>query len=508
MGTDLKGSPTQGRAQLEKISAAINVKMGSHVVLPLNSAYVAKVLRLPFGVFELDWRCGGGLPLNRLSRIWGKPSSLKSTTCLRLIRNAQHFCRHCKTPLVLDPKTGSLNCACPNPRWTLTDASQFNLLVSADYDASMNLIYGKLPDKAETKDDESAAMYIPGDKGKKTCIEFSTSDRCEPFRCLLIDTEGSTDEAWAQANGVDTSLLLLMGGNWAEQVLDLSEELLMTNELDLVILDSLDMLTPGDTLQKALTQTPKMADKAGILTRAMQKWMSAMYSGGLLSRYAPTLVTVAQVRVHDIGKPWASLAPSGGWAVGHGVALDIKLEPKKYEYKGDSALFGNFDFKVAKSKVGGFPRSKGAFRYWLRPGKGKLVGDTEDMDVVIEYATDFDFIQKQKTNWVLQSQYLNGGQEIFKTNKAMVKFLNDNISVYMELRGRTLNKLIGDDIPIEMPSIKIDKEESVKTKKKLMKTVAQVKAERDKKSGKKKSGKGLNNLLDHLHYDTPTSETE
>jgi RecA/RadA recombinase len=485
---DLKGSPELGRKRIEEISAAVNARFGSHVALPLNKVSTARVLRLPFGIFELDWRSGGGLPLNRISRIWGRPSSLKTTTGLRLIRNAQHYCRHCKLPIVKDPETGRMDCACPKPRWTMSDPSQFNLIATNKYQSSFDVQYGKLPEGSKKKEGGLAVLALEDEKGKKTNIEFTHTNRCEPFRCLLIDTEGTTDEAWVRANGVDPALLLLVGGNWAEQVLDLTEEFILSNEFDLVVMDSLDMLTPGDTIQKALTQTPRMADKANIMTRAMQKWTSAINTGGLLNRYSPTIVIVCQVRSRDIGKPWASLGPSGGWAVGHGISLDVKMTPKKYEYKEGSALFGKFEFKIAKSKVGGFPQSTGVFRFWLRPGKGRLVGDTEDLETVLEAGEAHDFLKKEGSKWVLESAFVKDGKLLFKSKGAMTTFLNENVSVYMDIRNRILSYLIGEDITITLPSEKLSLEEEKDAKRKTMKTVDEVHAERaEKKKGKTKS---------------------
>jgi len=496
VSNDRRGSPKQGRQRLAAISAQVNTKFGAHVALPLDQAAVARVRRLPFGILELDWRCGGGIPMNRIVRIWGKPSSLKSTTCLRLVRSGQHYCRHCKLPIVVNALSGEMDCACPKPRWTMADAEQFNVLSEATYESSFAIMSGVLPTGAVKDSNEFAALTAVGENGKKVNIEFVSTDRCEPFRCLYIDSEGTTDEAWARANGVDTSLLMLMGGNWAEQVLDMTEDIILTNEVDLVILDSLDMLAPGDTLTKALSQTPRIAGKAGVMTRAMQKWTSAINAGGLLNRYTPTIVIVAQVRAHDIGKPWASIKPSGGWAVGHGISLDVRLEPHKYEYKGSTALFGTFGCTIAKSKVGGFPKSKGKFRFWLRPGKGKMVGDTEDIQIVIDYGIEYKFITKISSGYVINSDNKTIDTSlILKTQKALHQYLIDNVSVYLDLRGRVLTHLIGEDVSITLPSEKIDKEELIAEKKKKMITVKEVHEAKAAKKPKKES-------LDDMFFDS------
>lgn len=493
---DKQGSPEQGRKRLDEIAAGINAKFGTHITLPLSKAAAARVMRLPFGILELDLRTGGGVPLNRSTRIWGKPSSLKSTTCLRLIRNAQQHCRHCKHTLVRVPGTGQMDCSCPRPRWTLVDTSQFGILSKFNPGYALDIQHGHAPEGMEKRGEGHAALAVPGNDGKKAYVEFCHADRCEPFRCLLIDTEGSTDEAWARANGVDTDLLLLMGSNWAEQVLDITDEIIEMGEIDFLVLDSLDMLTPGDTLEKALSQTPKVANKAGVMTRAMQKWAAAGAAGGLLNRYTPTTVIVAQVRAKDIGKPWASLAPSGGWAVGHGISLDVKLEPIKFEYKENNALFGTFGCKIAKSRVGGLPRSTGKFRFWLRPGKGRLVGDTEDVETVMEHASktlDPRLLGKRGTKYELRSGFLPGGCVQMKTLQDVKAFLDGNVSVYLDLRHRVLSYLIGEDIQITMPSEKIDAEEKLAEKKKSMRTVAQARADK-KKKGKKEKGLSLDVL--------------
>lgn len=476
MRHNLQGSPDKGRKRLEELASSVNRKWKTHMALPLHLAAKARILRLPFGVFELDWRTKGGAPINRLVRIWGKPSSLKSTSMLKVVRNAQGFCRHCKLPIVINPINNKKDCSCPNPRWTLSDPEQFQILTDED---ALAIPHGILPANAKRTKDGVAVQTIVNSNGSKDEIPFVQTDRCEPFRCLYIDTEGTIDEAWARANGVDTKLLMLIGANWAEQVLDLTEELIGTNEFDLVVLDSLDMLTPGDTLEKAISQTKKVANKAGIMTEAIQKWTAAINSGGLLNRYTPTIFIVCQVRAKDIGKPWARLAPSGGWAIEHGVSLDIKLEPKKYEYKGDQALFGNFGFQVAKSKVGGFPRSSGEFRYWLRAGKGRLIGDTEDMETVVEYAQKYTSIRKIAGNkWVLTSNFLPNNKMHFSTKGKMFDFLKDNQTIYQDVRYQVMSYLIGEDVTITLPSKKLKAEDEAKEFQRRLKA---LKAKKSKK---------------------------
>jgi chemotaxis protein CheY-P-specific phosphatase CheC len=109
-----------------------------------------------------------------------------------------------------------------------------------------------------------------------------------------------------------------------------------------------------------------------------------------------------------------------------------------------------------------------------------MVGDTEDLEMVIDEALKHEFLIKEKNKYVIKSEFL-ADEVVCKTKKALKAFLNENVSVYMDLRNRVLSYLIGEDVTITLPSEKLEQEEKLSSKKKKMKTVKEVREERKRK---------------------------
>jgi len=476
---DLGGSPEKGRERIRVASEIINKKYGTHTALPLNVAAVADVERLPFGVLSLDWKTRGGIVVGRVNRLWGKKSTLKTTLCLRAVAQAQRHCRHCKAPIVQDPVTEKRNCRCPNPRFTMANPEQFSLLTQ---EQTIQTRYGILPGPATLK---NPWVTVKNSSGKNIKVLFEETDRNEPWRCIFIDTERTIDKKWAQNNGVDTSLVALVGGKWAEMVLDTTEELILTGDFDLIVIDSLAMLTPEDEVSKSHRENPKVAGQAGVMTRAVKKWLSAMNEEGLMNRYAPTILCTDQVRMKGIGYgQHAHLAPAASNAIDHSLSLDIGMRAGGYEFDGDVAKYGTFDYTVDKNKAGGSPKVKGSFRFWLKPTRGRAVGDVEDMKVVMAEARSLGIIEDGKGKYTLLSEYLEEGEETFKTLKALTAFLENNPTVYADVRARTLQCLIMKD---EEGEIVLGSEAEKKVEEKPVEAVEKPKRKQGKKKGVKKS---------------------
>jgi recombination protein RecA len=58
-----------------------------------------EVLRIPTGIFALDYALGGGFPAGRVNTVYGQKSSAKTTTLLKAIGQAQTLCAICFTLL-------------------------------------------------------------------------------------------------------------------------------------------------------------------------------------------------------------------------------------------------------------------------------------------------------------------------------------------------------------------------------------------------------------------------
>jgi RecA/RadA recombinase len=479
---DLGGSPERGIIAMAELAEKQGRVYGRTNMLPLSDAPYARIRKIPFGIFWLDLRTRGGFVLNRLNRIWGQPSTLKSTLVLRAIRSAQRHCRHCKYPLVRLPESPDRwDCRCPKTRFWLLQEDDYAWLSNAQ---GLALSRGELPDGAEVKNIKGhegrvmAVLRCPPppnvSKGKDRDIILAETYRCEPFRTLLLDSERTTDILWVRANGVIAELVGTLGAKWGEQSLETINEVLAIEKaldekvsanaspdkrVDLVAIDSTSMLETAANLEKTLSEAPKVASKAMLLGRWVGNFLAACADEGLTARYTPTVLATSQVSTHGIGpKQHAYLAPTDGWKFQHGIALDIEMREAGYEH--DEAKtrvrWGNFDFNVRKNKSGGDVRVGGTIKFWLRAEDGHPVGDSDDVGIVMDAARKLgaadpkDWIAQGsgKSAYVMHTRYVKDGKVAFSKVGEMENYLHEHPSVYEDLRSRVLEHVIanGEDV--------------------------------------------------------------
>lgn len=483
---DQAGTPDAGRQRLAELADRLGRRWGASTALPLSVAPVARLQRLPFGILMLDWLSGGGLAIGRWNRIWGKKSTLKSTLCLRVLRQAQRTCRHCKFPIVADPENPlSRDCRCPNPRYWLKDEADYQWLQT---EAAIRISYGMLPEAArkvkikgegeffglhceppehlaEQEKQKAADAKAKGEKYAKQKaiardILFVEAPRCEPMRCLYLDSEQTITHAWALDNGVDTSLVLLVGAEWAEQSFANVEDAVLTREFDLIIIDSTSVLETKENLEKTVEQRQTVASRANKTGQFVRRLLSAGFEG-LTARHRPTILCTSQVTTHGIGfGQHAYLAPTDGNVLEHALSIDIRMTEAGYQFdkEGQKAVYGEFDFQVTKNKASGNPGVGSKIRFWLTATPEHPVGDSDDLAVVMAYARDFgrrgiaDFINETSKGLELRSGYVRGGSMIFKRVGDCETFLRTNITIYDDLRERVLSRLRAADAGLVDPT--------------------------------------------------------
>ena len=455
---DLGGSAVRGRERISAWSDQLGRRWGRSNALPLNIAPVAGFQFIPSGCFLFDWLSGGGLAVvGRTSRAWGPPDSYKTTSLLRTLANAQRTCRYCRFPIVTSPTTGGQDCSCPNPRWWLQDESDYIWLSHPD---AITISTGALPPLATRKKIKGVGWayvlecapppHLTGKKGvpAKRDIVFAEDYRNEPMRTAYCEPEGKISKVWAESNGVDTANVMLVGGQWAEQTLETIEDIGTSRDFDVIFLDSTSMLDVKSELEKSITDRRKVGAKATVMTRFIQKWVVAASEEGLTGRLRPTLVTTSQVRTKGIGGGGrAYQGPTDGHAFQHGLILDVKMSSAGFQYRQGASVAhaGKFRFEIRKNHSGGPPRAKGIFQAWLEMGhKDRPVGDVGDLEMCMGYARGFGagYILEGtgKAKLTLSSSHLEGGEIKFSTVGDCAKFLRENLSIYRDLRQRTLTK--------------------------------------------------------------------
>jgi hypothetical protein len=223
---------------------------------------------------------------------------------------------------------------------------------------------------------------------------------------------------------------------------------LSTGEVDLLIVDSLTELTPRAELEKPSEDRMAIASRAQLLKKLMHRLLALRTADGLDSLYKPTVVFTSQVSTH-MAQAVSWLAPANGNAVDHGIAVDVKLEVSGYKMlteKVCAAMDVKFEIKKQKTDFGVGSTGDITFQLIETPEAG--VGDSKDEEEVLKYALDFKLVEegtKTSEKYVFVADYGSGvppERLAFSTKKALIAFMRDNRTVYMELRRKVINTIL------------------------------------------------------------------
>jgi RecA/RadA recombinase len=443
---DGKGNPSVGYSRLQNIVVQLGRRKGIHTAATLDRALSYRIRKIQTGIFALDWLTGGGFPLDRITRIGGPKNAAKTTTMLKTLANAQTYCRMCACPIVISPKTGNKDCECPKHRFKLVDSVTLERLKDEDV---YTVLAGGLPTHAGKEGDK---VFIKDLKGKRVYLEETY--RCIPFQSVYVETEHKLDEAWARANGVDTKLVAIISSPWAEPTIDTTEAVLYTGEVDLVFVDTITMFIGKDAIEKSMEDNPRVAGRANTIKRFLEKIISAQNAGGVMNPNPVTIVCNSQVRTKGIGAYRTFLGTSDGNMMDHCVALDLYFREKGFTFENkEYASYGEYEFTVLKNHVGGSSGVAGTFKIWLDPLGPYQVGDTDDFKHVVNYGRQYGLIKGSTGKYNIECRHVDEGV-LFRTVGALETFLQENKTVFLDLRRRVLEKVIQTRTPTKAKDAK------------------------------------------------------
>lgn len=172
-------------------------------------------------------------------------------------------------------------------------------------------------------------------------------------RALFIDAEHTLDLKWAEKLGVDVEDLLIMSPETqsAEDIFDYIKELVQTEELSVIVLDSLPSLTPDNQIGKST------GDKTyGGISLPLTKFCRDVIK--LLKKHKTSLFLINQVR-EDMDNPYNRFRTPGGKALRHYGALRLfakkgsmlDSEYKKVSRNTERPVGHLVEIKIMKTKV-------------------------------------------------------------------------------------------------------------------------------------------------------------
>lgn len=219
-----------------------------------------------------------------------------------------------------------------------------------------------LPEKVETVPSGSYALdYVLGkglprgriieifgqeSSGKSTLCSFIIAQvQKRGGKCVYIDAEQAFDAEYARKIGVDTKGLLLAQTGTLEEAMDVVRAFVVTNEIDLIVVDSVAALTPKDEVERE----EMLKDTMGLQARKLGTSLRIL--SPLIGKSRTTVIFINQTR-DKIGIVYGNPETTPG-----GKALkffsSVRLNVRKGEkYEKDGEQIGNeITVTAVKNKV-------------------------------------------------------------------------------------------------------------------------------------------------------------
>jgi recombination protein RecA len=226
--------------------------------------------------------------------------------------------------------------------------------------------------------------------------------------CAYIDVENSLDPNYAQKIGVKTNDLLLSQPDYAEQALEITETLVRSGSIDVVVIDSVAALVPKAEIEGEMIDV-QMGAQARLMSKALRKLTAA------INKSKTIVIFVNQIREKIgfvLGNP--EVTP-GGKALK--FYASIRLEVRRIEsIKNGGDIIGNkVRIKLVKNKVAP-PFKRTEVEIIFGQGISKIAD-------ILDLATEFDLIEKSGTWYAYQNERMGQGKEAAKAYLAKNKEL-------------------------------------------------------------------------------------
>ena len=269
-------------------------------------------------------------------------------------------------------------------------------------------------------------IYGPESSGKTTlAMQVVAEAQKAGGTCAIVDAEHALDPTYARKLGCDVDELLISQPDAGEQALEITDTLVRSGALDVVVVDSVAALTPRAELEGEMGDS-NVGMQARLMSQALRKLT------GSISRTHTIVIFINQIRM-KIGVTFGSPeTTTGGNALKFysSVRLDIR---RIGSIKDRDEIVGNqTKVKVAKNKMAP-PFRQVEFDIMYGEGISKA-GELVDLGV--------------KSNLVEKSGawFSYDGQRIGQGRENVKKFLKDNpeIAEKLETQIRTNAGLVAD----------------------------------------------------------------
>jgi recombination protein RecA len=240
-------------------------------------------------------------------------------------------------------------------------------------------------------------IFGPESSGKTTLAAHVVAEAQKlGGTCAFVDAEHAFDPNYAEQLGVDTEELLISQPDTGEQALNITDTLVRSGALDVIVIDSVSALVPQAELEGDMGDT-HVGLQARLMSQALRKL------AGTINRTKTALIFINQIRMKIgvmFGNPETT---SGGRALKFYSSVRMDIRRIGAVKDGQDVVGNRTRVKVKKNKVAP-PFQEAEFD--LIYGEG-----ISSLGEIIDLGTEYDILQKRGSWYSYKDETIAQGRE-------------------------------------------------------------------------------------------------
>ncbi len=265
-------------------------------------------------------------------------------------------------------------------------------------------------------------IYGPEASGKTTLAMHVIAEAQKAGGyAAFVDAEHAFDPAYAKNLGINTDELLISQPDSGEQALEITETLIRSAALDVIVIDSVAALVPRAELEGEMGDS-HVGLQARLMSQAMRKIT------GIVSKTRTCCIFINQIR-EKIGVMFGNPeTTSGGRALKFYSSVRMDIRRIGSLKQGDEVVGNRTKVKVVKNKVA--PPFK-IVEFNILYGKG-----ISRIAEILDLAVEFDIIQKRGSWYRYDGEPIGQGSdnaiEFLEADPELTKSIEERIRMEMQ----------------------------------------------------------------------------
>ncbi len=188
-------------------------------------------------------------------------------------------------------------------------------------------------------------IFGPESSGKTTlALHIVAEAQRKGGVCAYIDAEHAMDPEYTKKLGVNVKELLISQPDNGEQALEITESLIRSGKIDVIVVDSVAALTPRDEIEGDMGQS-HVGKQARLMSQALRKLTA------IVSRSKTVVIFINQIRM-QIGIMFGNPETTpGGKALKFYTSIRLDIRRIAQIKKGEEVVGSRTRVKVVKNKV-------------------------------------------------------------------------------------------------------------------------------------------------------------